>query len=104
MSQEEFPQAKIQSAIALFSGGQVQEALVDIETLINENPNQALLFNISGAFYKEIGKLDEAVKRFEKAIAIKPEYAEAHNNLGVALKDLGQLDEAVKCYDKALAI
>ena len=93
--QEEFPQAKIQSAIALFSNGQIQEALVDIETLIKDYPFQPLLFNISGAFYKEIGKLDEAVKRFEKALAIKPDYAEAHNNLGVVLKDLGQLDEAV---------
>ena len=83
--QEEFPQAKIQSAIALFSGGQVQEAIVDIETLIQDYPFQPLLFNISGAFYKEIGKLDEAVKRFEKALTIKPDYAEAHNNLGVAL-------------------
>ena len=66
--QEEFPQAKIQSAIALFSGGQVQEAIVDIETLIKDYPFQPLLFNISGAFYKEIGELDEAVKRFEKAL------------------------------------
>ena len=102
--QKEFPQAKIQSAITLFSNGQIEEALVDIETLIKDYPYQPLLFNISGAFYKEIGKLDEAVKRFEKALAIKPDYAEAHNNLGVTLKDLSQLDEAVKCYEKALAI
>ena len=86
--QEEFPQAKIQSAIALFSNGQIQEALVDIETLIKDYPYQPLLFNISGAFYKEIGKLDEAVKRFEKAIAINPDYAEAHNNLDNARREL----------------
>ena len=102
--QEEFPKEKIQSAIALFSNGQIQEALVEIETLIKDYPFQPLLFNISGAFYKEIGKLDEAVKRFEKALTIKPDYAEAHNNLGVVLKDLGQLDEAVKSYEKALTI
>jgi len=104
MHHEEFPQAKIQSAIALFSSGQIQEALVDIETLIKDYPYQPLPFNISGAFYKEIGKLDEAVKRFEKALSIKPDYAQAHNNLGVTLKDLGQLDSSIKSLKKALAI
>ena len=104
MHQEEFPQAKIQSVIALFSSGQIQEALDNVEALIKDYPYQPLLFNISGAFYKEIGQLDEAVKRFEKALTIKPDYAEAHNNLGVALKDLSQLDSAVKSYEKALSI
>jgi len=104
MYQQEPLQEKIQSAIALFSGGQIQEALVDIETLIKDYPYQPLPFNISGAFYKEIGKLDEAVKRFEKALSIKPDYAQAHNNLGVTLQELSQLDAAVKSYEKALAI
>jgi len=104
MYQQEPLQEKIQSAIALFSGGQIQEALVDIETLIKDYPYQPLPFNISGAFYKEIGKLDEAVKRFEKALSIKPDYAQAHNNLGVVLKDLGQLDNSIKSLKKALAI
>ena len=104
MYQQEPLQEKIQSAIALFSGGQIQEALVDIETLIKDYPYQPLPFNISGAFYKEIGKLDEAVKRFEKALSIKPDYAQAHNNLGVTLKDLGQLDSSIKSLKKALAI
>ena len=104
MYQQEPLQEKIQSAIALFSSGQIQEALVDIETLIKDYPYQPLPFNISGAFYKEIGKLDEAVKRFEKALSIKPDYAQAHNNLGVTLQELSQLDAAVKSYEKALAI
>ena len=98
------PQTQINSVIALYSNGQIQEALDAVEALIKDYPNEALLYNISGICYKTIGKLDKAVKNFEKAIAIKPDYAEVYYNLGVTLQDLGQLDAAVKSYEKALAI
>ena len=98
------PQAQINSIIALYSNGQVQEALDSVGALIKDYPNEAILYNISGACYASLGQLDVAVKHYEKAIAMKPDYAEVHNNLGVTLKDLGQLDESVKCYEKALAI
>ena len=104
MSQEESPQARIQSVVTLYSNGQVQEALDSVQTLIKDYPKEALLHNICGACYAGLGKLDAALKSYKQALAIKPDYAEANNNLGVTLKDLGQLDESVKCYEKALAI
>ena len=97
-------QTQINSVIALYSNGQIEEALDSVGALIKDYPNEALLYNISGICYKTIGKLDEAVKSFEKALAIKPDYAEVHYNLGVTLHDLGQLDAAVKSYEQALAI
>ena len=93
------PQAQINSVIALFSSGQIQEALDSVEALIKDYPDEALLYNISGACYAGLGQLDTAVKRYEKALAMQPDYAEVHNNLGVTLKDLGQLDAAVKSYE-----
>ena len=98
------PQNEINSVIALYSNGKIQEALDTVETLTKNYPNEPLLYNISGVCYKTIDKLDEAIKSFEKALAIKPDYTEVHYNLGVVLKDLGQLDAAVKSYEKALAI
>jgi len=68
-------QTEINSVIALYSNGEIQEALDTVETLIKDYPDEPLLFNISGVCYKVIGKLDEAVKSFEKALAIKPDYA-----------------------------
>jgi tetratricopeptide (TPR) repeat protein len=102
MDHKESPQELIKPIIELFSNGQIQEAYDGIEILIKKYPNQPLLFNICGVFYKQIGQLDEAAKRFKKALAINPEYAEAHNNLGVTLQKLGQLDEAVESYKKAI--
>jgi len=98
------PQALINSVIALFSSGQIQEALDSVEALIKDYPDEALLYNISGICYKTIGKLDEAVKSFEKALTIKPDYDKAHSNLGNVFMELGQLDTAVKCYEKACTI
>ena len=53
------PQTEINSVIALYSNGQIQEALDAVETLIKSYPNNSLLYNISGICYKTIGKLNE---------------------------------------------
>jgi len=53
------PQTEINSVIALYSNGQIQEALGAVEALIKSYPNDSLLCNISGVCYKAIGKLDE---------------------------------------------
>ena len=98
------PKSEIQSAITLFSNGQIQEALDIVETLIKDYPEVPLLFNISGACYAGLGQFDRAVMLYEQALTIEPEYAEAHYNLASTLQELGQLDAAVKSYDKSLAI
>ena len=50
---------EINSVLALYTNGQIQEALVAVEALIKSYPNDSLLYNISGVCYKAIGKLDE---------------------------------------------
>jgi len=94
----------IKSVIALYSNGQMQEALDAIDTLTKDYPNEPLLYNISGVCYKAIGQLDAAVKSFKKALAIKPDYIEVNYNLGLTFQELGQLDDAVKSYEKAVAL
>ena len=103
MDHKESIQDQINSIIRLFSSGQTQEALHAIDALIKDYPNEPLLYNISGVFYKQTGQLDEAIKTFEKAITINPDYAEAHNNLGVTLQNLGLMDEAITSYENAIA-
>jgi tetratricopeptide (TPR) repeat protein len=103
MNHKESPQDLIKPIIKLFFSGQVEESLDAVEVLIKNYPNEPLLFNICGVFYKEIGQLNKAVKRFKKALAINPDYAEAHNNLGVTLQNLDLMDAAAKSYEKAIA-
>jgi len=98
------PKAEIDSVVALYNNGQMQEALNAVETLTKDYPNAALLFNLSGVCYKAIGQRDVAVKSFERALEIKPDYAEVFYNLGITLRELGQLDDAIRSYKKALNI
>ena len=98
------PEMQIKSVIALYSNGQIQEALDSVETLTKDYPNEPLLYNISGVCYKAIGQLDAAVKSFKQALSIKPDYTEVNYNLGLTLQELGQLDAAVKCYERAISV
>ena len=104
MTTVESLQTQIKSVIALYSNGQIQEALDSVDVLTKDHPKEPLLYNISGACYKAIGQLDAAVKSFEKALAIKPDYTEVNYNLGLTFQELGQLDAAVKCYEKAIDV
>jgi len=101
---QEPPQAQTQELINLHSQGQLQQALTQAETLIQQFPQSAILFNIQGALLKGLGNLDLSVEAYSKALAIKPDYAEAYNNMGVTLQDQGKLEEAIEAYNKALAI
>ena len=57
------PQTEINSVIALYSNGQIQKALGAVKTLTKSYPNEALLYNISGACYASLGQFDTAVKK-----------------------------------------
>jgi protein O-GlcNAc transferase len=98
------PQSEIDSVIALFSSGQLQEALDKLTILTKGYPNESLLHNISGACYFGLGQLASAVNSYEKAIVIKPDYAKAHYNLGGAYHELRQFDDSVESYKSSLAI
>ena len=93
---------QINSAIELFSKGEINQALGAVQDLFKDYPNEPLLFNISGACHAGLGQLDAAVKDYGSAIAIKPDYAKAHFNLAGALQDLGQLEAAVNSYEKSI--
>ena len=70
---QQLAQAQIDSVIALYSNGQIQEALDSVEILVKDYPNDALLYNVGGACYAGLGQLDTAVERYEQAIEMKPD-------------------------------
>jgi len=97
-------QQVIDYAISLYSSGNFNEAIIDIEKLIRDNPNESKLFNIKGACYYAIGDFDSAVDNFMHSIALNSDYAEAHFNLGGVQQDLEQSHEAILSYQRAITI
>ena len=95
-------QLQLDEVMNFYSSGQMKEALTAVNLLLNDYPNEPLLFNICGACYSEIGPIESAITSFEKAISLKFDYAEAHYNLGVAFQRLLKLDKALEFYEKAI--
>ena len=96
--------AQLNHVMKLYSSGSIQESFNAVSLLIQEHPNEPVLFNILGACYSEIGPSDSAIKAFRRAIDIKPDYAEAYYNLGVVFQKIGKNDDAFSCYEKAINI
>ena len=94
----------IKSVFTLYSNGQIKEALYSVKALINDYPNEPLLFNIIGICYKASNQFSSAVQSFEKALAIKPDDIKANFNLGIIHMEMGQLDYAVRFYEKVLVL
>ena len=95
---------QVDSVIALYSSGKIQEAINAIKALNENYPNVPLLFNILGVCYETLGELDAAATMFKTAVTIKPDYAEAHFNLGVVQKGIEQPELSIESYRKAIAI
>ena len=94
----------IESILTLFSKQQFNEALDAIQELIDNDPYDALLFNIQGACYAGLNKFILAKESYIKAIVLNPEYAKAHYNLAGALHELDEFDASIQSYQNALVI
>ena len=97
-------QEQINSAVTLYSSGQIQKALDLVKSLINDNSKEAILHNIAGACYSSLGQLTDAIDSFNEAIKIKPDYADAFFNIGNAFKDQNKFDNAIEAYKKSILI
>jgi len=104
MHQHNLPSEKIDSVIALYSSGKIEEAINAINLLTNDHPNEPFLMNIIGACYVSLREFEKATKSFKKAIKIKPDYVDAIYNLGNTYRELDQLDKSIKSYKKVINI
>jgi len=96
--------AQLDNIMDLYSSGHIMESLSAVNLMIQDHPNEPILFNISGACFSSIGPIDSAIQAFKTAISLKPEYSEAHYNLGVVFQKNSQNDDAYNCYEKAIKI
>jgi len=95
---------QIDLILSLFTNGKAQEAIDKLEPLIKNRPDDAVLFNISGACYAQLGEPIIAMRKYEKAIELNPNYSEAYNNLGITLQELGEPEQALENFEKAFSL
>jgi tetratricopeptide (TPR) repeat protein len=68
-------------ALALYFQDKLDEARVEIDKSISQNPNLPDSYNTLGIILMKQNKSAEAVKQFEKALQLKPDYKPAKENL-----------------------
>ena len=92
------------SAVALLKLNRLQDALVQFDRVLSQQPNHLAALNERGSALAELKQYDAAIASIEKALAVNPQYAEAHLNKGNLYLDLTRTGEAIVCYEKALAL
>ncbi len=90
--------------IALYSRGNVSEALDRFKKAVEYTPDFALARNNMGVSYYHRGQIDVAITEFRRAVELGKDIPEIHGNLGVALMLQGLNLEAEKELRKAIAL
>ncbi len=81
------------------------QGAVDLyKAILDQHPDNGLVWNNLGVAHRETGKPDNAISSFEAAVRFAPQMAEAWNNLGVAQDELNLRKDALKSYRQAIEI
>lgn len=95
---------EINTLIALFSSGRLDEALSMAESMTSRFPSHEFGWKALGAIFKQLGRSAEALPPMEKAAALSPDDVEAQYNLGVTLQEVGRASDAEASYRRALKV
>ena len=87
---------------ALFTRGEIDEAIRHYETALRINPLYEDAHSNLGRALSERGKYDEAAAHFETTLRLRPDDVKAHNNLGNVLALQGKHEQAVIHFAEAV--
>jgi predicted O-linked N-acetylglucosamine transferase (SPINDLY family) len=76
--------AAVGRANTLRAIGKPDQALVVLEDILRQRPDQAIAWNNRGNLLLEMGRIENAIESYDRAISIQPNYLDALHNRGVA--------------------
>ncbi|WP_165187669.1 tetratricopeptide repeat protein [Caulobacter soli] len=79
------------------------EAIEVLRPAINDNPEQAVLWNTLGTVMCSMGDGKTALTFFDEALRLAPDFGKAYHNRGYARLDLGDVEGALVDCDAAIA-
>ncbi len=82
------------TAVKLIKGGNFDDALVILETMVQNEPNDADIHNYIGFSFRKKGMLEKSAYHYEKALDINPKHLGALEYQGELFIALGDLDRA----------
>jgi protein O-GlcNAc transferase len=103
MSSDSPSQHDLQTLIALFNQGRLQEAIERASALAQLYPNVAMLHDVHGVALAQTQAYAPAIACFDASLRLRPT-ADAYNNRGIALQNLQRLSDALADFDKAIEL
>ena len=105
-AQQQFPgqpTARYELALYLQSHGEPEEALLQYDTLLMQQPdNPIVLFNKGYVNYVYLMDNEAALEYFNRALTINPTYIDAKYNKGRVLEQMGDYSQATEIYKDVL--
>jgi predicted Zn-dependent protease len=95
--------ARLNYAHVLNKQEKSQQALLEIETLENHQPNVPPQQILKAAILVRLGQFKEAIALYDKLIYRLPEQANLYTSRGHALKTIGEQEAAIASYRQAIA-
>ncbi len=76
----------------------------ELENLIKQNPQNALMHYTLGIEYLRAEKPEKAINLLREAIDLEPDYSAAYRELGRALTKSNSMKEAIDIFNKGIAV
>jgi serine/threonine protein kinase/Tfp pilus assembly protein PilF len=97
------PRDHYQLAISFVRKGRRPDAIAELNTALDLNPDHYWSLVQRGICYREQGELLPAAADFGRCVGLKPTFAWGHYNLGGILDLSQQHKQAIACYNAALS-
>ena len=95
---EDTAQYHVELAQGHWDGGQVPQAIEELEFALALDPEMKNAHYLLGFIYSGRGMLPQSIQHYRQALLIDPEWHEAKNNLGVVYLQLERWEEAEELF------
>ena len=97
----QFTAARHNLAILLHRQMRSEEAICEVDLLIEQDGNDLAFLNLRAAILSQLGRYDEAIACYSRVLARAPNQAKVWMSYGHLLKTVGRTDECVAAYRRS---
>lgn len=103
-SEEGGPTADLSRARALLEAGEVDQAIAELESVLDEDPSLAIGHFMLGEAYRQKQLYGKAAASYTRAISLDSQFAEAYFSRGVAYAVMGRSEDSVTDFNQAIEL
>jgi tetratricopeptide (TPR) repeat protein len=100
----DFPDAHLNLALALADGGQLEDAVHELEIALQQAPDDEMIRHELASCFIDLNRHADAIGHLKKIVKSHPEHVEAWVDLGIAFTAQGFLAEAEAAFKKGLEV